>query len=185
MSKLMLRPEAGDVGKVKKFGDRPFWVIVSGVNRAWSADPGCTGSFAWPPRLPSAKPRLRDPVLMIQGAPPLRGEDLDRELWDTELDDSSCSGDKSGIASVGCERYGFGRPWRPLLLYGHVSGLVFLPLAKLERFLKNLDAFVYRSRTTNGQRETLGWSGLIAYLEQGRIRTDVCCGAAGIGMTRA
>ena len=75
MSKLTLRPEVGDVGKAKIFGDRPFWVIVSGRNRVLSADK-CKGL----PRHPSAKPRPRDPVFIAQGRPPLRGEDLNRGL---------------------------------------------------------------------------------------------------------
>ena len=107
ISKLTLRPEAGDVGKVKKFWDFPSWLIVSGGNRTLSADIGCVGSLGRWPR-PPPELRLRDPVKTVFGTPPLRGEDLDRGLGDTELDDSSCSGDKSGIASAGCERYGFG-----------------------------------------------------------------------------
>ena len=134
MSKLTLRPETGDVGEVKKSGDRPCLLIAS---------VGCADSLVRLLRLPFAKPRLRYPAPTVLGAPPLRGEDLDRRLGDTELDDSSCSGGKSDITSAGCERYGFGSPCRPSLPYGHVSALFFLPLARLERFLKNLDALDY------------------------------------------
>ena len=99
MSKLTLRPEVGDVGEVKGFGDRPASLIAS---------VGCAESFARWFRLPFPKPKLRGIGPTAFGVPPLRGEDLDRRLGDTELDDSSRSGDKSDITSAGCERYGLG-----------------------------------------------------------------------------
>lgn len=111
MSKLTLRPEAGDVVEVKKCGDSDFpsrLIVVTGGNRDLVAEVGWAeplGSSFWP--LP-AKSKLRVPALNVLGAPPLRGEDLDRGLGDTELDDSSCSGERSDITSAGCERYGFG-----------------------------------------------------------------------------
>jgi len=97
MSKLTLRPEAGDVGEAKKFVDRPCSLIAS---------VGCAESLARWIRPPFAKLRGRDPAPTVLGAPPLRGEDLERRLGDTELDDLSCPGDKSDITSAGCERYG-------------------------------------------------------------------------------
>ena len=99
MSKLTLRPEAGDVGEAKKFGDRSCSLIAS---------VGCAESLARWFRPPFVRPVVRDPVPTVLGAPPLRGEDLDRKLGDTELDDSPRSGDNSDITSAGCERYGLG-----------------------------------------------------------------------------
>lgn len=105
ISKLTLRPEAGDVGKVRKFEDLPLWLIVSESNRVFPGDVGCAESLCRSFRPPCAKPRLQDPV---PGAPVLIGEDLDCRLGDTELGDTSCSEEKSDITSAGCERYGFG-----------------------------------------------------------------------------
>jgi len=51
------------------------------------------------------------------------------------------------------------------LPYGYVFELFFLPLAKLERFLKNLDALDYdRELPTVSVRFWIG-TGLINYLE--------------------
>ena len=105
ISKLKLRPEAGDVGKVRKFGDPPLWLIVSESIRVFPVDVGCAESLCRSFRPPSAKPRLRDPV---PGAPALIGEDLECRLGDTEPGDPSRSEEKSDITSAGCERYGFG-----------------------------------------------------------------------------
>ena len=96
MSTLTLRPEASDVGRVRKFGVLPALLIISEGNRIFRAG---TGSFCWSFRPPSAKPILRDPVL---DAPTLgRDENLDCGLGDTELDDSSRSVEKSDITSAG------------------------------------------------------------------------------------
>ena len=69
-------------------------------------------------------------------------------------------------------------------MYGHVSGLFFFPLAKLERFLKNLVALDCDRELPvgSGVRLRIG-AGLITYLELGRTRTNASSGAAGIRMT--
>ena len=58
MSKLTLRPETGEEVKAKILGDRPFWLIASGGNRAFPADLGFAESLARSFRPPSVKPRL-------------------------------------------------------------------------------------------------------------------------------
>lgn len=95
ISKLALRPVAGDVGIVKKFEDRLVWLIVLWGNRASPVVLGCAGSSLRPP---FAKPRLWDPV---PNAATVRGGNVDCGLGGTELDDSSCSGEKLATTNAG------------------------------------------------------------------------------------
>lgn len=109
ISKLTLRPEAGDVVEVKMCGDGPFrLIVVTGGNRDLTDGFGRAEPLPRSFQLLSAKSRPRAPALRVLCAPPLRGEDPDRGLGDTELGDSSRSGERSDITSAGCERYGFG-----------------------------------------------------------------------------
>ena len=114
------------VSKPPRFVGLSSLLIVPGCNRDF---PGVSGaeSLRRSFRLPSAKPNLRDLVLVT---PRLTGEDPDGGL-------NSTTPLAQGKNRIHERRSGETRFQLTVVV---ISELFFFPLAKFERFLKNLDA---------------------------------------------